>query len=390
MAGRVRPPSNKPSARWLASQCIDKCLAEHNPEALLPAGQGLDANGIAARNQRHQGRHPIKAMPVPSADSSPAGEGEQGRDHPGERLQSSEQGHVLERLLGVFDSPVRRRSWDLHPLVLVAGLTLAVHAEGIEQAGAAELGAQEGHVQLHQPGLAVLCRQLQLAAAHPPAQHSLGVPTSPRLGQEAVHKVQLGLLDAVNEGVLWVQQSGVSGDVRRCPGQVPQLDAGIPLGTPSLTTCSLIWMQRDFFLTAATPVVKVLRMLVARRRASWEPPSSPATEPDSTSAEPPRPANRLLITFLQGTEGTSSPSATSPPCHAPTQGPCSLLGLLQQDRGVLGGRVVLDVVEPSRSIVLHPVGPRAVSQEEVSGFITGEQRVVPCRETQHQWAQPWG
>lgn len=166
-------------------------------------------------------------------------------------------------------------------------------------------------------------------------------------------------------------------------------------GTPSLTTCSLIWMQRDFFLTAATPVVKVLRMLVARRRASWEPPSSPATEPDSTSADPPRPANRLLITFLQGTEGVSPPSVTSPSCHAPTPGPCSLLGLLQQDRGVLGGWVVLDVVEPSRSIVLHPVGPRAVSQEEVSGLVTGEQRVVPCRETQHQWAQcvpsqPWG
>lgn len=76
-------------------------------------------------------------------------------------------------------------------------------------------------------------------------------------------------------------------------------------GSPSLTTCSLIWMQRDFFLTAATPVVKVLRMLVARRRASWDPPSNPATEPDSTSADPPRPANRLLMTFLWGTQGMS-------------------------------------------------------------------------------------
>lgn len=51
---------------------------------------------------------------------------------------------------------------------------------------------------------------------------------------------------------------------------------------------------------------------------------------------------------------------------------------------------MLDVVEPSRSIVLHPVGPRAVSQEEVSGLVTGEQWIVPCRETQNQWAQPWG
>lgn len=39
-----------------------------------------------------------------------------------------------------------------------------------------------------------------------------------------------------------------------------------PVGT--LTTCSLIWMHRDFFLTAAIPVVKVFRMLVALRSAS--------------------------------------------------------------------------------------------------------------------------
>lgn len=80
-------------------------------------------------------------------------------------------------------------------------------------------------------------------------------------------------------------------------------------------------MQRDFFLTAATPVVKVLRMLVARRRASWEPPSSPATEPDSTSADPPRPANRLLITFLQGKEAMLPLNITSPPAMLPPQDP---------------------------------------------------------------------
>jgi len=44
---------------------------------------------------------------------------------------------------------------------------------------------------------------------------------------------------------------------------------------------------------------------------------------------------------------------------------------------------VLDVVEPARGIVLHPAGPRAVTQEEVSGLVTGEQGVVPCGETQH-------
>lgn len=65
-----------------------------------------------------------------------------------------------------------------------------------------------------------------------------------------------------------------------------------------LTTCSLIWMHSDFFLTAAMPVVKVFRMLVARRSASCEPPSRPAMEPESTVALPARPRNRLLMIFL--------------------------------------------------------------------------------------------
>lgn len=69
--------------------------------------------------------------------------------------------------------------------------------------------------------------------------------------------------------------------------------------TESPTTCSLIWMHRDFFLTAAMPVVKVFLMLVARRRASWETPSRPAMEPDSTVAPPERPMNRPLMFFLQ-------------------------------------------------------------------------------------------
>lgn len=64
-------------------------------------------------------------------------------------------------------------------------------------------------------------------------------------------------------------------------------------------------MQRDFFLTAATPVVKVFLMLVALRRASCDPPSSPAIEPDKTVAPPERPINKPLIFFLQrGPENT--------------------------------------------------------------------------------------
>lgn len=65
-----------------------------------------------------------------------------------------------------------------------------------------------------------------------------------------------------------------------------------------LTTCSLTWMHRLFFLTAATPVVKVFLMLVARRRASCELPSSPAMEPDRTVAPLARPINRPLMFFL--------------------------------------------------------------------------------------------
>lgn len=57
-------------------------------------------------------------------------------------------------------------------------------------------------------------------------------------------------------------------------------------------------MHRDFFLTAAMPVVKVFLMLVARRSASCEPPSRPAMDPESTVAPPARPRNRLLMIFL--------------------------------------------------------------------------------------------
>lgn len=81
----------------------------------------------------------------------------------------------------------------------------------------------------------------------------------------------------------------------------PREGPGAWAGT--LTTCSLIWMHRDFFLTAAMPVVKVFRMLVARRSASCEPPSKPAMEPDSTVALPARPRNRLLMIFLPEVEG---------------------------------------------------------------------------------------
>lgn len=86
------------------------------------------------------------------------------------------------------------------------GPTLAVHAHGVEQAGAPELGPQQWHVQRQEAaGLAVLSRgQVQLAAAANSAGGGgAGLP-GPALGhrQEAVDEMQFGLLHGVNEGVL--------------------------------------------------------------------------------------------------------------------------------------------------------------------------------------------
>ena len=58
-------------------------------------------------------------------------------------------------------------------------------------------------------------------------------------------------------------------------------------------------MHKDFFLIAATPVVKVFLMLVARRKDSWETPSRPAMEPDKTVAPPLRLMTSELMIFLQ-------------------------------------------------------------------------------------------
>lgn len=86
------------------------------------------------------------------------------------------------------------------------GPTLAVHAHGVEQAGAPELGPQQRHVQRQEAaGLAVLSRgQVQLAAAADSAGGGgAGLPgPALRYGQEAVHEMQFGLLHGVNKGVL--------------------------------------------------------------------------------------------------------------------------------------------------------------------------------------------
>lgn len=71
---------------------------------------------------------------------------------------------------------------------------MAVHAHGIKQAGASKLGAEQGHVQLQEPGLAVVSRgQVQLTATADSA--GVGRTGLPRPAlchrQEAVHEMQL-------------------------------------------------------------------------------------------------------------------------------------------------------------------------------------------------------
>lgn len=66
-----------------------------------------------------------------------------------------------------------------------------------------------------------------------------------------------------------------------------------------LTTWSFIWMHKDFFFIAATPVVKVFLTLVARRMDSWETPSRPAMEPDKTVAPATRLMHNELMIFLK-------------------------------------------------------------------------------------------
>lgn len=74
--------------------------------------------------------------------------------------------------------------------------TLAVHAHGIQQAGAPELGAEQGHIQLQEAGLTgVPRRQVQLAAAAAADAAGGGGARLPgpalRHRQEAVHEMQL-------------------------------------------------------------------------------------------------------------------------------------------------------------------------------------------------------
>lgn len=53
-----------------------------------------------------------------------------------------------------------------------------------------------------------------------------------------------------------------------------------------------------------------------------------------------------------------------------------LLGVLQQRGGVLGGGVVAGVAQPALGVVLDPVGPVAVAQQEEVGLLPPQEQVA--------------
>ena len=55
-----------------------------------------------------------------------------------------------------------------------------------------------------------------------------------------------------------------------------------------------------------------------------------------------------------------------------------LLGVLQQCGSVLGSRVVLGMAQPALSVVLHPVCPVAVTQQEEVGLLSSQQQTGFC------------
>lgn len=56
-----------------------------------------------------------------------------------------------------------------------------------------------------------------------------------------------------------------------------------------------------------------------------------------------------------------------------------LLGVLQEARGVGRGRIGLGVVQPPAGVILHPVGPVTVAQQEVIFlFAFQEESVTWC------------
>lgn len=127
---------------------------------------------------------------------------------------------------------------------------------------------------------------------------------------------------------------------------------------------------------AATPVVKVFLMLVARRKDSWETPSRPAIEPDSTVAPAARPMNNELMIFLQGGTLLLAVGLKLPYLHLLMHVWRLLLGVLQQVCSVAGRRILPGVVQPPAHIVLHPVSPVTVAQQEMTMLFTLQEESV--------------
>lgn len=84
------------------------------PMGLLPGTSGT------------RGDTQLRPCLSPCADNSLAGEGEQGQDRPGERLQSSEQGQVLKGFLGVSNEKIQLGS----PCCPPAGAGARAHLGG--------------------------------------------------------------------------------------------------------------------------------------------------------------------------------------------------------------------------------------------------------------------
>lgn len=62
-----------------------------------------------------------------------------------------------------------------------------------------------------------------------------------------------------------------------------------------------------------------------------------------------------------------------------------LLGVLKKCGSVLGSRVVLGVAHPALHVVLHPVGPVAVTEQEEVGFLSSQQQTGSCQ-TQRKYS----
>ena len=77
-------------------------------------------------------------------------------------------------------------------------LTLPVDPQSVQQLGAAELGPEQGHIQLHQPSVDPLALARGWAFTPLPDQRPQGIS----LGQQAVDEMNPGPADSVQKSIL--------------------------------------------------------------------------------------------------------------------------------------------------------------------------------------------